>query len=259
MQPSIDVYFTPPAPAAVSGKTLAVIDTLRATTVITTLISGGAARIYPVASHDLARTLAASMPGALLCGESNGERPPGFDHGNSPTHFAALDVRGWTVVQSTSNGTRALALASVADRALVGCLRNRAALVDQLAGAAADLVIVCSGEADGQRPSVEDSFTAGAIVDHLLAQPSWTDGVTELTSGARLALRIFHAYDADPARAFADSPHADHVRRLGDEQDLAFAAQLDAEHVVPVAGLDVAGRVIVALNDAAIRTDQSSA
>lgn len=259
MQPSIDVYFTPPAPDVVSGKTLVVIDTLRATTVITTLIAGGADRIYPVASHDLARALAASMPGAVLCGESGGEQPPGFDHGNSPTHFAALDVRGWTVVQSTSNGTRALALASVAARTLVVCLRNVRAAAALLADANKDVVIVCSGEADGQRPSVEDSFTAGVIVDHLLAQPSPTDATTPLTSGARLALRIFHAYDADPTRAFADSPHADHVRAIGDAQDLAFAAQLDAERVVPVAGLDAAGRVIVGLDDAAIRAARSSA
>ena len=259
---ALEAFFTPPEPAAVAGRTLIVVDTLRATTAITTLIAGGALAVYPCSSHEAARHVAAALPGSRLCGETNGLAPPGFDFGNSPVEFAALDTEGWTVVLSTTNGTRALALAAQASGTLVGCLRNRAAVAvaaqavfgepvaaQAVSGepGAGEPAIVCGGEEGGTTASVEDAFTAGAVIERLIAldrrqepEPVW-----RLSSGARLMRRAFLAYEGSAEAAFADSPHAGELRALGFAADLTYAAELDVETCVPRASIDEAGRVVV--------------
>ena len=238
---TIDVHFTPPAAEAVAGTTLIVIDTLRATTAITTLLAAGAEAIYPCAGHGEARSLAATLPGSVLCGESNGLKVDGFDYGNSPTEFEGIDVRGWTVVQSTSNGTRALALTASAEVTFAGCLRNRAAVARAALSAPGAIAVVCSGEQDATAPSVEDSFTAGAVVEAVLA----ADATRTPLAGALLARRLFRSYRRSATAAFAESPHAAHLQRLGFTNDLRFAGAMDVESTVPLATIDAANHVVV--------------
>ena len=238
---TIEVHFTPPTADVVAGTTLIVIDTLRATTAITTLLAAGARAVYPCSGHAEARALAATLPGSKLCGETNGLTVEGFDYGNSPTEFQHIDVRGWTVVQSTSNGTRALALTGAAEVTLVGCLRNRAAAARAAISAPGSLAIVCSGEREATAPSVEDTFTAGAVVEAVLA----ADDTRTPLPGALLARRLFRSYRRSATAAFAESPHAAHLRRLGFQADLRFAGELDVVSVVPVATVDEAGRIVV--------------
>lgn len=238
---TVEVHFTPPTAEVVAGATLIVIDTLRATTAITTLLAAGAEAVYPCAGHAEARVLAATLPGSKLCGETNGLRVDGFDYGNSPTEFQGIDVRGWTVVQSTSNGTRALALTASAGVTLVGCLRNRAAVAQAALGAPGAIAIVCSGEREAMAPSVEDSFTAGAVVDALLT----ADATRTPLPGALLGRRLFRSYRRSATAAFAESPHATHLRRLGFRDDLQFAGTMDVESIVPRATIDDANRIVV--------------
>jgi 2-phosphosulfolactate phosphatase len=239
---NVHVFLRPPEPSQVQDQTSIVIDTLRATTVITTLMAGGAAAIYPSAGVDEARALAHEIPGAQLCGERGGLPPEGFAFGNSAVEFHKANVAGWTMVQCTSNGTRALRLARAADRTLVGCLRNRDAVARAVLEIPGDIAIVCSGEDEGQRPSVEDTFTAGAVVETLVGLEP---GVA-LGAGARLARRIFQAYGRNGTTAFQDAPHAEILRGLGFHDDLAFAAQMDVEGCVPVAFVDDEARIRIA-------------
>ena len=109
--------------------------------------------------------------------------------------------------------------------------------------AATDIAIVCAGEHLATAPSVEDTFTAGALVAPLLDQ--LPPEQLFLESGARLALRLFDAYGRDPTRAIADAPHADYLASIGYQDDLDFAAQLDTEATVPRATPDPQGRVVV--------------
>ena len=224
-------------------------------TALLSLLTAGAEAAYTCATAAEARTLAAALPGAKLCGERDGLRLDGFDFGNSPSEFARLALRGQTFVQSTSNGTRALRLARDAPQTLVGCLRNRAAVATAALATPRSLAprrspaprrslaIVCAGERRATAPSLEDAFTAGAIVDAALQAASPLP--PRLEAGALLAHRLYQAYDADAAAAFADSPHAAHLRDLGFHDDLAFAAVLDAEDLVPTARIDEHGRVVV--------------
>ena len=106
----VNVFFTPPPPGHLRGRTTLVIDTLRATTTLVTLVANDAAAVYPTPSDAEAFALAKTLPGSHLCGEREGRRVPGFEFGNSPLELLDAGIAGKTFVQSTSNGTRALTI-----------------------------------------------------------------------------------------------------------------------------------------------------
>ncbi len=61
----------------------------------------------------------------------------GFDFGNSPTDISQADVRGKTIVHTTSAGTQGLTNASGADVVLTGSLVNAAAICEYISQARA--------------------------------------------------------------------------------------------------------------------------
>lgn len=238
----IQVHVQPPPASALVGAAVVVLDIFRATTVHAALFAGDASAVYPVADFAAGVALRESLPGSRLIGEVGALPPPEADFGNSSTEFESMDVRGWTIVHVTSNGTRALVGALKADHALSGCLRNMSASIDALlAREPARIAIVCSGDHGGTAPSVEDTFAAGAYVTAIKrAQP---DAV--LKGGARLALKLYHAYGRSPSRAFADSPHGDHLQKLGFQADFKYAGDIDADQKVIALGADDSGRPVL--------------
>lgn len=238
----VEVYFQPPRASVLSGAAVIVLDIFRATTVHASLFSGGVCAVYPVADFASGVSLRDQLPGSRLIGEVAALPPPEADYGNSPTEFSSMDVADWTVVHVTSNGTRALVEALEAELALSGCLRNMSASVEYALGQEpARVAIVCGGDHGGTAPSVEDSFAAGAYVANIQRHaPN-----AALRGGARLALKIFHAYARSPSRAFADSPHGDHLQRLGFQSDFKYAGGIDAESTVIRLAVDRSGRPVL--------------
>ncbi len=237
----VEVYLQPPPASALSGVAAIVLDIFRATTVHSALFAGGASAVFPVSDFSSGVALRNQLENAVLIGEVGALPPPEADYGNSPTEFASMDVAGWTVVHVTSNGTRALVGAAEADVALSGCLRNLGASLDfLLQGGAARIAIVCSGDRGGSAPSVEDAFAAGAYVARLRR----LSRTIKLGGGARLAFKLYHAYSRAPARAFADSPHGDRLKRLGFGADFKYAAAIDADSSVIRLGSDASGPVL---------------
>ena len=108
----LDVVFTPAGLtlAEVQGRTVFVIDILRATTSMCAALNNGARAILPVASTEEALKLAQTLASddVRLAGEKNCVRIEGFHLGNSPLEMTEAAVRGRTLVVNTTNGTRAL-------------------------------------------------------------------------------------------------------------------------------------------------------
>src|SRR5215218_9656692 len=126
----LDVAVLPRDVIEPEGTVCIVIDALRATSTIATVLARGASRVIVAGTIDEARGLREELPDALLCGEVGGLPPKGFDHGNSPVEFEGLDLAGRTLVLATSNGTRALAALDTAPAVYVGSLLNRTACVE---------------------------------------------------------------------------------------------------------------------------------
>src|ERR687890_2260426 len=108
----IDIVFTPAglSPGEVQGRSVFVIDILRATTTMCAALHHGAKAIIPVASTEEALKLSQTIGSAdvLLAGEKDCVRIPGFHLGNSPLEMTESAVRGKTIIVTTSNGTKAL-------------------------------------------------------------------------------------------------------------------------------------------------------
>jgi len=229
-----------------------VLDVLRASSTLVTLVAQGAEPVYLAASVAAARRLARRLPGPLLrCGEIGGLPPPDFDHGNSPTELARQPLRGRAVLLATTNGTRALAALATAPAVLVGCFLNATAAARQghaLARAlGVDLAFVCAGDEGGTVFALEDALAAGCLVDRLLAV---TDTVpAALDDAAVAAWQLFQAYSRGRApteavaQGFADAQHGRELARLGFQADLAYCSQLDISAVVPA--LVRAGEVLL--------------
>jgi 2-phosphosulfolactate phosphatase len=237
----VDVALTPAMLSGVDRSICVVVDVLRASSSCVTMFESGIGSIAVAETPELARRVRAErLPHALLCGESGGMPPPGFDYGNSPAEFSRLRLTGRDAVLVTSNGTRALHAVSSAPSVLVGCLRNRAsvarfALREAQQAASAGILIVCAGNAYGSSFSLDDAVTAGAIaqaVDRLITGGPITDEY-EPADAALAAVRLYEAYSTEPVTAFQEGSHGRLLQQLGFSIDLDFCAALDVSTCVP--------------------------
>ncbi len=211
-----------------------VVDVLRASSSIVTLLGRGARPLVAAGSIEEARRLHQKLAGCLLCGERGGLPPPGFDYGNSPEEFSRLELGGKGAILATSNGTRLLAAMAGAPAVLVGCLLNQRAVAEaavQIAGERAlDVAVLCSAAYGGSTFVLEDALGAGGIVDSVLSAGS----PLEPSDAARFARDAFLTAGNDLPGAIASSYHARELIQAGLGADVAYCAQLDVSDVVPV-------------------------
>jgi 2-phosphosulfolactate phosphatase len=230
----IDVALLPGQRFDPERSVYVVVDVLRASSSIVTLLERGASEVVAAADIAEARQLHEKLPAHLLCGEEHGLPPAGFDYGNSPSEFSRLDLAGKPVILATSNGTRILAALAEAPALLVGCLLNRTAV----AGAAVriarerglDVTVVCSAAYGGSTFVLEDALGAGAIVDAALR----LSDPPEAHDAARFARDAFEAAARDLPTAVASAYHAQELVEAGLEEDVAYCARLGVSDVAPV-------------------------
>ncbi len=229
----LDVYLLPAGTSAeeLTGRTVVVIDILRATTTITQALVAGAREVIPCLEIDEARKIAAGLPdAAVLGGERSGRRIEGFHLGNSPAEYTAEAVRDKTVIFTTTNGTRAMQLCRGARRVLLGAFNNLSAVVAELRGED-DFVLLCAGT-DGH-VTREDVLFAGAVIGTLIEycpvpQP-WNDEAF-LASCAWGAIAGHE--DKFLLSCLVESRGGRNLVSIGMAEDVAFAAKIDTTHVV---------------------------
>ncbi len=247
-QRSLDVYLLPDlvTPEELAGKTVVVVDVLRATTTMIHALSAGAIEVVPCLEVEEAKRLAASQPGtALLGGERGGRKIPGFDLGNSPTEYVPAVIGGKSVIFTTTNGTRALNRCRKASRVLIGAFVNLSAICRELADAER-IAIVCAGT-DGH-VTREDTLFAGAVVHELVGQDS-SRQIQQTTARqvlpymlndqAEIAADAWRACTRDLTgknplgAALRASRGGRNLIEIGHENDIDLAAQIDKFDRVP--------------------------
>lgn len=210
------------------GDVCIAIDVLRATTTLAVLLGRGAAGVWLAADVDRARELGRQTK-RLICGESGGLPPPGFDFGNSPLEFSRLDLTGREIVFATTNGTGTLRACATGGKVFAGGFVNATATVQSALRALDDngrLLFACAGTHGNF--GLEDAACAGFMVRAICrSRPDTT--VDDAAEGAR---RLFESY-GNPLDAVRASAHAQALYEIGLGEDVAFCAQLDVTGVVP--------------------------
>jgi 2-phosphosulfolactate phosphatase len=231
----LDVVFSPTeialALAAQPGAACAVIDVVRATTTLTVLGEGGAARVLIAEDVAAARRLRAIRPGALLAGEVGGLAPDGFDYGNAPSVLAQTDVQGREIILATTNGTRALvaAQANGASALYAAALRNGSAIAAR-ALTHETCVLICAG-LEG-RVALDDLYAAGVIAGLTVRLAGEEDVPLMLTEGAVMAMYL--AENAgEPLAVLRQSRGGRNTLAIEMAADLGWCAEIDASRVIP--------------------------
>jgi len=240
----IDVALLPGQRFDPARSVCVVVDVLRASSSIVTLLERGAASVVAAGDIEQARALAERLPGYVLCGEKDGLPPEGFAYGNSPSEFSRLDFRGESVILATSNGTRILAALAEAPALLVGSLLNRTAMAQAAVTIARDrgldIAVVCSAAYGGATFVLEDALGAGAIVDAALRLPE----PPRALDAARFARDAFVA-TGDIAAAVRSAYHAADLVDMGLGEDVAYCGRLDVSGVAPVVARGEDGVLVI--------------
>lgn len=229
----IDVLLTPAEAGArsLSGRVVAVIDVLRATSTIVEAVANGARAILPAADVEDAMRLARThgRDNVLLCGERRSLKIDGLDLGNSPLEFTSEAVADKLVVMTTTNGTRALIAGEAADRCLVASYLNESAVAEALAAAAQPITLVCAGRRD--RFSLDDALCAGSLLRSLRTRLSER---VRLNDAARAVLALERRYRARLESVIRRTAAARQIAAAGLAADIDYCLTRDRHRVVPV-------------------------
>jgi 2-phosphosulfolactate phosphatase len=231
----LDVGFTPSGitPSEVQGRTVFVIDILRATTAMCAALHHGAKAMIPVAATEEALRLAQTIGSddVLLAGEQNCVRIPGFQLGNSPLEMTESAVRNKTIIVTTTNGTKALLACQGAGAVYPTCAANLSLAGEKAREALErdrDMLIVCAGR-DGAF-SLDDAYCAGRLAVAALGGRKPRRG---LNDAALATLDLVRRYGDNWERPLSYSRAGRELIKLGFRDDVLDAGRLDAYPVLP--------------------------
>ena len=209
-------------------KTVIVLDVLFATSTIVAVLEHGASEVIPTVNGAAAQRVAATHAGGsyVMAGELDAETLPGFAQ---PTPLALLreEVRGRTVIYSTTNGTVALHKAVAAAHIYAAALLNARAVVAHVNRTHPEetVLIVCSGSADNF--NLEDFYAAGHLVSLFERHHSGHD-----LSDAAIAARLIAARH-EPLACLRAARVGRMMQGRGLTDEVDYAARNDIFDVVP--------------------------
>ncbi len=213
----------------VRGRTVIVIDVLRTSSTIATVLQNGARAVVPVPDTAEAGKIASNMDHSsfLLGGERGGEMIEGYQHGNSPLEYTRSVVEGRTIILNTTNGTRAIAQARAAEHLVVGGFLNAERVVQFAREASLDVTIICAGWRN--RVALEDTLAAGLMLYRL-----WNGREPGLVSdAAHIAFTQYQNDQENLQRALHRCNHAQWLSENGYGLDVDYCFQIDALPVLP--------------------------
>lgn len=204
-----------------------VIDVLRATSAMVAAFENGVDRIIPVSTIEEARQYI-GRDGYIAAAERNGEVVEGFAYGNSPLAYVGRDLRGQTIVMTTTNGTKAINLAKDARKLVIGSFLNLSALSDWLVKQDDNILLLCSGWKD--KFNLEDSVFAGAVMERLL--DSGRFGVEEDSSIA--AKYMYMAARDNFMGILKAAPRRRRIQQLHLLPDVKYCLTPDQSTAIPI-------------------------
>jgi 2-phosphosulfolactate phosphatase len=203
-------------------KVVVVIDILRATSTISTILANGAKAVIPVNEESIARDY--KSKGYLVGGERDGETIEGFDFGNSPFHYKQSIVADQEIVLSTTNGTKCIEMSAHAHQVIVGSFLNLSAVIKHLKYAQKDIVLFCAGWKN--KVNLEDSLFAGAVANTFLDET--------LDDSTLLCIDAYNAAKDNLFKALQNSNHFQRLASKGVTRDIEYCCEVDLINTVGI-------------------------
>jgi 2-phosphosulfolactate phosphatase len=203
-----------------------VIDILRATSAICTAIHYGVEKIIPVSTIEEARQY--QTKGFIAAAERNGEVPEGFSFGNSPFSYMNEQIKGKSLVLTTTNGTQAIAVAADSFKVVIGSFLNKDVLAKWLLQQGKDLIFLCAGWKD--KFNLEDSIFAGALTKTLLAY----SGFHTICDSALAAQYLYEKAEPDIYGFLKNSSHYKRLEKLELDADIVYCLSPNLAPVIPI-------------------------
>lgn len=210
----------------IKGSRTVVIDVLRATSVIITTLENGAKWVLPVSEIHEAREHKNKFPDAILGGERDAIKIPGFDNGNSPLEYTAEKVSGRGVILTTTNGTKALENTFEADEVLIAAFLNMSTVAKYLAESDKPVHLFCAGTRG--EFSMDDFLCAGGIISKL-ASISTIDP----DDLCILAKKTWEVAKDDIQDYLSSCKHYNTLKNNNYEKDLDYCLQTDTHQNIP--------------------------
>lgn len=233
----VDVVFTNSFDPEIYKNTIkdsvcAVIDTITATSSITTIFGSECSRIVLSKEVEEAFLLKKILRDYLLCGEEDGLKPEGFDYGNFPSEFSGMNLKDKKIILKSTNGTVSFFKLVEAEYVFAISLLNLKYSAKVISGLAAeknkDIFLVCSGTE--RKITYEDAYTAGMAIQYLM---KLTD--LKLSDSARIALDVVRANSGlNIKEAIEHFENMERLKEMGYYKDLIFSTRLDVYNLVSV-------------------------
>jgi len=230
--PLIEVSYTPENFEVYNSEDSIVVvnDIFRATSAMCTAFENGAKSMIPVDTIEKARELQAK--GYLAGAERNAEKVEGFDFGNSPYDYMGDNIKGKTLVLTTTNGTRAIEMAKgVSDMIVIGSFLNLSALSKWLVKQNKNVLILCSGWKG--RINLEDSIYAGALTQELIKDGTYSLE-HDVEDSALIALHLYEMAQKDTEKLLKISSHRRRLVNMNLKKDIRYCLTLNQTKKIPI-------------------------
>lgn len=241
-----EVAFVPKEIRKKPNPVCVVIDVLRASSTMVTLLEKGCSEI--VLTSDEEKTLA-EHPGfrtdeTFVCAEDLvGNVAKNADFSPSIVLIRSKEIKGKRVILRTTNGTvAAQTLWNLGiEKILIGCMHNARAVMQEAVRIARKLkrnvTIVCAGRENGEITALDDAYTAGVLLKYgkeaaesLRMEPVFLDS-------AKIATHLLSTYST-PAEAFVDSGSGETMRRINCVDDISICAEQNISTLTPMLTLN---------------------
>lgn len=204
------------------GKIVVVIDVLRATSTINTLLFLGANHIKPVGSLEECKVL--KEDDYIIMAERMGKKVEGFDYGNSPTKLKEENIKGKKIAIATSNGSKAIIKSEGSKRTILCSFLNIESVINLIKKYESDVLLLCSGWLG--KTNLEDTLCAGGIVSGL-------DNF-EIESDTALMAKALHNNTDDILETMKLSSHAKRLSGYDNKVDIEFCSRVNTQPIVPI-------------------------
>jgi 2-phosphosulfolactate phosphatase len=226
-KPSLEVCLSPALLHLYDVKNciVVIIDVLRATSTICTVLYNGASRVIPVSSVAECVHIGKQL-GAVTAGERDGKIAEGLLHGNSPFEYPREFIQDKTLVLTTTNGTRLLHMAKDAIQIITGSFPNISAVCDYLVAQQLPVILGCAGWKD--RVNMEDTLFAGAVVSRI------RDHFRVDCDAALGAESLYNTAKDNIHEVMKQASHYKRLAKYGLEEDIRYCLSPDGANVLPI-------------------------